>query len=217
MMRRTICATVLLLTASPLFAEQMVGQVMGDRFEYREAEESLLWDVLGWYGGDINKFAFRTEGRRLEGGFDVGEFQLLYRRAISPYFDLQVGARHSWIENETVNSAVVNIMGDAPYGFEIDASLFVTEDGDPLIRAEVERDILMTQRLILQPRIELNAAFSNVPDLGIGSGIYELQADLRLRYEFSRKFAPYIGVSHEELDDFNLSETSFVLGARFWF
>ena len=216
-MRRLPLAAALALLATPVLAEQNIGLVMGDRFEYRESEDSFLWDVQGWYGGDINKVAFKTEGRHLDNDFEHSEIQLLYRRAISPYFDLQLGARHSWDDSESVNSAVVGIIGDAPYGFEIDASAFLTENGDGLARAEVERDILLTQRLVIQPRIEINAAFSDVPDLGISSGIYELQLDLRLRYEFSRKLAPYIGVSHEEIDDFNVSETSFVLGMRFWF
>ena len=217
MSRQLALVIASLLLALPAFAEQNVGLVMGDRFEYREADEAFLWDISGWYGGDINKFAFKTEGRHLDGDIEHGELQLLYRRALTPYFDLQVGARHSVDHDDSINSAVIGLIGDARYGFEIDASAFLTEDGDLLARAEFERDILLTQRLVLQPRLEVNAAFSDVPELGVDAGIFELSADLRLRYEFSRKFAPYIGVSHEQLDDFESSETTFVLGMRFWF
>ena len=217
MIRRFFIAIAALISTGTAHAEQSIGMIMGDRFEYREAEESILWDLNGWYGGDLNKVAFKTEGRHFDGDLELGEFQLLYRRAISPFFDLQLGARHSWVDDTSINSAVVGITGDARYGFEIDASAFLTEDGDGLARIEIERDILMTQRLVLQPRIEINAAFSDVPELAVSSGIFEFQADLRLRYEFSRKFAPYVGVSHEQLDDFDYSETTFVLGMRFWF
>ena len=199
--------------------------VQADRLEYQENADAWLWDLQGWYGGDINRLWWKFEGEREDGASAESELQLLYSRAISPYFDAQFGARYEDEPGET--SLVIGIQGLAPYRFEIDTALFVTENGDVLLSAELERDLLFTQRLILQPRLEISAAAQDIDDRAISSGVTDAAVGVRLRYEIRREFAPYLGVSWQRTfgngsralraageDD---TTTTFVLGARFWF
>ncbi|MGB5723989.1 MAG: copper resistance protein B, partial [Parasphingorhabdus sp.] len=165
----------------------------GDRLEYRvrQDDDGYLWDVQGYYGGDIHKFWFKSEG---EGSFgepvDSAELQGLYSRAIAPFFDLQAGIRQDLAGPERTH-AVVGIQGLAPYMFEVDAAAFLSTKGDLTARIEAEYDQRLTQRLILQPRAEANLSAQDIPELGIGSGIDNLELGLRLRYEIAREFAPY--------------------------
>ena len=203
--------------------------VMADRAEYRvrDGKNGYLWDGQGYYGGDIDKFWFKTEG---EGNFgekiESAEVQALYSRAIVPFFDFQAGIRQDFAPRDRTY-AVIGIQGLAPYLFEIDAAAFLSDRGDLTARMEAEYDQRITQRLILQPRAELNLAAQDVPELGIGAGIDTAELGIRLRYEFAREFAPYIGVEQEWKvgqsaryaraagEDPNV--TNYVIGIRFWF
>lgn len=205
--------------------------VMGDRLEYRSngGDSLLLWDAQGWYGGDINKFWLKTEGEYdfKSDSFEEAEAQALWSRAITRYFDLQAGLRHDFAPGDDRNFAVLGVQGLAPYLFEIDSAVFVSGDGDVSARIEAEYEFMLTQRLILQPRTELNFAVQNVPEYGVGNGLSTAEVGARLRYEFKREFAPYVGVSWTrsvgETADFvradgeNPSAVSFVAGVRFWF
>ncbi len=203
-----------------------------DRLEYQSNEGSgqLIWDGQGWYGGDYNKFWLKTEGERsLEGGgFGEAEVQGLYSRAIRPFWDVQVGIRQDIKpDNPSRTFGVIGIQGLAPYWFEVDAAAFISDDGDISARLEVEYDLLLTQRLIVQPRFETNIAIQDVATLGVGSGVNDVELGLRLRYEIKREFAPYVGVSWSrklgETADFaranfeDPGSTSVVAGIRFWF
>lgn len=215
--------------------EAMGGQTLyflqSDRLEYRSNEGSpvLLWDAQGWYGGDLRKLWIKTEGEYLEdeSRFEEAELQALYSRAISPYFDLQAGIRHDFEPDPATAYAVVGVQGLAPYWFEIDAAAFLSEDGDVSARIEAEYEWLLTQRLILQPRTELNLSLDDVEALGVGSGLSTAELGLRLRYEIKREIAPYIGISWSravgDTADFARAEgedvdsLSFVAGLRMWF
>ena len=201
----------------------------GDRLEYRarEGKDGYLWDIQGYYGGDIDKFWFKSEG---EGSFgepiEGAEVQALWSRAIAPFFDFQAGVRQDLTGPERTH-AVIGIQGLMPYRFEVDAAAFVSTKGDVTARIEGELDQRITQRLILQPRAELALSAQDIPELGIGAGLDRIEAGLRLRYEFAREFAPYVGVSQEwrigDSADFaraageDPSVTNYVVGVRFWF
>ncbi|GFO81434.1 MAG: hypothetical protein A49_10610 [Methyloceanibacter sp.] len=178
-------------------------KIMVDRLEARmkEGNDDYLWDGQGWYGGDLNKLWIKTEG---EGEFgddpEEAELQALWSRAINPWFDFQAGARHDFLPGDLDRSyLVVGIQGLAPYFFELDTAAFLSDEGDLTARFEGEYDQLITQKLILQPRIELNFSAQDVPELGLGSGLTSVETGLRLRYEFHPEFAPYIGVGYERL------------------
>lgn len=215
--------------------EGMGGQTLymidGDRLEYRtnEGDPAVLWDVQGWVGGDLDKVWFKTEGEYLldHDGFEEAEVQALYGRSISPYFDLQAGVRHDFRPRPSRSFGVIGVQGLAPYWFELDAAAFVSDDGDVSARIEAEYELPITQRLIIEPRTELNFTVQDVPALGIGSGLSTVDLGLRLRYEVVREFAPYVGVSWHravgETADFarrdgeDVSSVSFVAGIRFWY
>lgn len=204
--------------------------VIVDRLEvgFDDGEEGWTWDVAGWTGGDINRFWWKSEG---EGDFDgeaEGEVQALYSRAISPFWDVQAGVRQDFRDDgEDPTHLVFGLQGLAPYWWEVDAAAFLSSKGDLTARVEAEYDQRITQRLILQPRVEVEASASDVPELGLGSGFTHVEAGVRLRYEIAKEFAPYVGVewSRELGDtaDFTRAggeepeHTRFVIGLKAWF
>lgn len=216
--------------AMPLLEPQIVTFVQADRLEGRasEAERGYLFDLQGWVGTDASKFWAKIEGDGLVGG-EPGELevQALYSRMVSPFFDLQLGVRQDASADEPRTHAVVGIQGLAPYWFEIDAAAFVSHTGDVTARVEAEYELLFTQRLVLQPRIELNAAFQDVEALGLGAGLSSAEAGLRLRYEIRREVAPYVGISWQRAyggtadaaraAGAGVAGTSVVAGLRLWY
>jgi copper resistance protein B len=205
--------------------------IQGDRFEYQSNDGNglYLWDAQGWYGTDFNKFWFKTEGEFLpdQNKTKEAQLQLLYSRAITSFFDLQAGVRHDFKPDPSRSFAVLGVQGLAPYWFEVDVATFLSDDGDVSARMEAEYELLLTQRLIAQPRFETNLALQDVEEAGVGSGINNIELGLRLRYEIKREFAPYVGVSWSKLtgdtkdmaqDEGEDTDTvSFVTGIRFWF
>ncbi|MDR7153607.1 copper resistance protein B [Sphingobium xenophagum] len=206
------------------------SQLMVDRLEYRanKGANGYAWEGEGWIGGDINRFAFKTEGEGEVGGpLESAEVQALYSRAIDPWWNVVAGVRHDIRPQPQRSYATVGIEGLAPYWFEVEGQAFVSTKGDVHLRMEGSYDQRITQRLILQPAAEVNIAAQDVPELGIGSGISNIELGLRLRYEFAREFAPYVGVHWErKLGDTaryaraegeSASTASLVMGLRFWF
>ncbi len=209
--------------------ELTVGTFMLDRLEarIREGDDGYLWDAQGWYGGDIDKLWFKSEGEGAFGGsLEKAEVQALWSHAIGPFFDLQAGARHDF-EPRGRTHAVIGVQGLAPYMFEVDAAAFLSDKGDVTARIEAEYDQRITQRLILQPRVETQLSAQDVPERGLGSGLNSVEAGLRLRYEIAREFAPYVGVGYEaklgRTADFARAEGedpdgfAVLLGLRAWF
>ena len=204
--------------------------IQADRFEYQSNDGSggLLWEGQGWVGGDYNRFWLKTEGEYFSeaGGLEEAEIQALYSRPVSAYFDFQAGLRQDMQPGATRTFGVIGVQGLAPYWFEIDTALFISHDGDVSARFETEYDLRFTQRLILQPRAELNLAFQEVEKLGLGSGLNTAELGGRLRYEFKREFAPYVGISWVRAagatadfvrrDGGNPSSLSVVVGLRLW-
>ena len=194
---RRMAVAALFLVAATAGAEDRYGFVQGERVEYREADQTVLWDLQGWYGGDYHKLWIKTEGLVESGSTRGAELQVLYSHAWTPFFDLQLGIRHQDLAVGDLTSVVAGMQGVAPYRFEIDAAIFLSEDGDFSGRAEFEREYLLTEKLVLQPRAEFNVAFQDVPELAVSAGVTGLAVGLRLRYEITRKFAPYVGLSYE--------------------
>jgi copper resistance protein B len=177
------------------------GSVFIERLEARIAadggEDGYVWDAQAFYGGDINRFVLKTEGEGEFGGeLEDAEIQALYSRAIGPFFDLQAGVRFD-PEPDTRGHLVVGVQGLAPYMFHVDGALFLSDRGDLTARLEGEYDQRITQRLIVQPRLEVELSAQDIPERGIGAGITKIEPGVRLRYEIEREFAPYIGIEYE--------------------
>lgn len=215
----------------PVHDNQRFAVFQADRFEYQaiEGEDLMVWDVLTWMGSDYNKLYLKSEGSWLVDAeeFEEVEVELLYGRNIASFWDLQVGVRHDFEPNPERTFAAIGVQGLAPYWFEVDATAYVSEDGDVSAGLEAEYDLLLTQRLIVQPRIETAFAVQEVEEYGVGQGFNDITLGLRLRYEIRREFAPYIGVSWKrklgetadlaEKEGEDTDATAFVAGIRFWF
>lgn len=205
------------------------GKLLIDRAETRlhKGRDGFAVDGEGWVGGDFDKLWLKTE---VEGAWgespEKAEVQALWSHAIAPFFDLQTGIRTDFAPRRRAR-AVIGVQGLAPYWIEVDAAAFVSTKGDFTARVKAEHDVRITQRVILQPAIELDFALQNIRDEEIGAGLSTAEAGLRLRYEISPQFAPYVGVNlerafgrtrrylREEGED--PTALSLVLGLRAWF
>ncbi|MEP3422859.1 MAG: copper resistance protein B [Erythrobacter sp.] len=177
------------------------SSVLIERLEVRIAadggDDGYVWDAQAFYGGDVNRIVLKTEGEGEIGGeLEDAEIQALYSRAIGPFFDLQAGLRFD-SEPDTRGHLVVGVQGLAPYMFHVDGALFLSDQGNLTARVEGEYDQRITQRLIIQPRLEVELAAQDVPERGIGAGFTKLETGVRLRYEIEREFAPYVGIEYE--------------------
>lgn len=173
--------------------------VLFDQIEYAPAAEGrpVSLDVTGWYGGAYNRLWFRAEGGQLTTERSgEAEAQLFYGRLVTPYWDALGGVRvdQRWgSESGTRAHLAVGLTGLAPLRFEFSPTLFLSQHGDVSARLEAEYHVLITQRLVAAPEIELNAALQEVPEWGVGRGLNDVELGLRLRYEIRREFAPYVG------------------------
>lgn len=204
-----------------------IAKVQADLLEWGPDGDRYDWEVEAWYGGDINRLVVKTQGEgQAHSGLEAAEVQLLYSRAVARYTDVQVGLRYD-LEPRSRAYATFAVDATFPYWFEAEGSVFVSEEGDVLARVEGSYDVRLTQRLILQPRAELEFAAQDIPESEIGSGLSSAELGLRLRYEIRREFAPYVGVSYERgfggTADFarahgeDVESTRFMVGLRAWF
>ncbi|MFC3098364.1 copper resistance protein B [Alteraurantiacibacter palmitatis] len=204
------------------------SQVLLNLLEYRATGDggSYHWDMQAWIGGDINQLTIKSEGEgAFRGGTDRADLQLLYSRAIDPYWNFQAGVRYDFKRSRSY--AAVGIEGLAPYWFELEGTLFLSDRGDLLARFEGYHDVRLTQRVLLQPRAEANFSAQDVPRDRIGSGLTNIELGLRLRYEIVREFSPYVGIAWERrfggtaryarADGEDVGGATFVAGVRLWF
>lgn len=190
----------------PVADSERYGSTLFDILEFRPGkggDSDFRWDITGWYGGDFNRFWFKSEGERntaFKADYDI-DLQLLYGRLIHPYYDFQVGVRFETQTfrgaNVTRPQAVVGLQGLLPYFVELESGIFIDPKGNVSGRATLTKDFLFTNRWILQSRFETNAAIQKVERFTTGKGLNNIEAGFRLRYVFSRKFAPYVGVSFD--------------------
>lgn len=177
-----------------------VGQVLFNLAEVqvRDGRDGYRWDGEGWFGGDVDRLLVKSEGEGTFGrSVEAVEVQALYARAVDPYWNVAAGVRQDIGAGARRTYVTVGVEGLAPYWFDVEAMAFVSDKGDVLGRVEAWYDQRLTQRLILQPRVELNLAAQDVPASRIGAGLSQAEAGLRLRYEIAREFAPYVGVTWE--------------------
>jgi copper resistance protein B len=204
------------------------GMLLFDQLEWRHDDEDsmLAWDAQAWYGNDLTKLWLKTEGKRVDAD-NEGRVELYLDRVLARWWNVQFGARQDFGEGPARTWAALGVQGLAPYWFEVEATGYVGEQGRLAATFSGEYEILLTQRLILQPKLELAAYSKDDPENGIGSGLANTELALRLRYEFRREFAPYFGVvwTHRYGNTADLArnagretdELQFVAGLRVWF
>ena len=197
-------------------------------FQARPGGNGYRWESDAWFGGDIDRLQIKTEG---EGSFgkpiEDFEVQALYSRAISPFWNAHIGVRHDIAPDPSRTYAVVGVEGIAPYWFHATGQVFLSDKGDVRARFEGSYDERITQKLIFQPRFELNFSLQDMPAVGVGSGLTSFELGARLRYEVRREFAPYIGVEwsgrtggtarYARLAGDKPNTVNVVAGIRFWF
>jgi len=205
------------------------GKVLFDQLDWRDAQgaDVLAWDVHAYYGTDSSKLWVRTEGEYASAASHEARAELLWDRIFSRWWSSQVGIRHDFGEGPSRDWVAVGVQGLAPYFFEIEAAAYLGEAGRTAARFKVEYELLFTQRLILQPELELNAYGKDDPENRIMSGFSDAQLALRLRYEVRREIAPYIGVAWvrrlgktadlARASGKDPSELQALAGIRFWF
>ena len=212
------------------------GMAIFDRFEIARTDEGDnvgVWDMIGWYGGDTYRLYFKSEGENVQGDgapTDIERAELLASKLIAPFWELQMGLGTRGELSSSTNMehyAVLSLYGMAPYQFEVDSSLILNEDGDMSFSMEAEYDLRLTQTSYLQPRLSMTASLSDSERFDRLSGFNDIRLGLRYRMEWSREFAPYVGVYWSKAlgntaDAIQASgdsaiEKGVVVGARFWF
>lgn len=200
-----------------------------DEFEGRDAdgETPLHWEMDFWAGRSLERLTIRTEGERENGSTEHAELQLLWTRSFARWWDVVAGARADFAPGSDKNWAAFGVQGLAPYRFEVEATAFVSNGGDTAARVEAEYELLITNKLILQPQIELNWYGQTDVERGYSAGLSSGEAALRLRYEIRREIAPYVGIVREQrwgdsanaaqAAGFDTDDTSLVAGIRLRF
>jgi copper resistance protein B len=194
-----------------------------DKFEVRNDDENTrVWEGSFWIGHDINKLYIYSTGEATAEGIESSQNELVYSRAIAPFWDLQAGLAYDENGDASQTWGEVAIAGLAPYYFETRAALLIGSGGNIGLRVDAEYEALLTQKLILTPSIEADFYTKDDSEMQLGSGLSSLEAGVRLRYEFVREFAPYIGIEWEKTfgntRDYNaVDDTRAVFGVRFWF
>jgi copper resistance protein B len=196
-----------------------------DTFERARGDEaySTAWNAQAWYGGDFDKLWLRSEGTR-QGGVTQARIEAFWNHAFASHWDWQLGLRRDFGSGPSRDWAAFGVQGLAPYWFEVEATAYLGANGRTAFGLRAEYELLLTQRLILQPEAQFNLYARNDPLRGNASGLNDVEFGLRLRYEIRREFAPYLGVvrkyrRHAENRDigFDRSETQLVAGLRLWF
>lgn len=155
----------------------------------------LNWDSKGWVGRDRDRVWFRSEGERADDSVAHAEVQAFYGRAVSRWWEVVAGVRQDVRPGPARTWAAIGVQGLAPYWFEVEATAYVGAAGRTHLRFETEYELLLTNRVILQPLVEVEIFGKSDPERGIGAGLSSVDAGLRLRYEVRREFAPYVGVA----------------------
>jgi copper resistance protein B len=237
-MRCTAAATLALCFASamPVCAQDahasMDGAIhslmMVNRLETWDARPGtgFSWEARGWIGTDLNRIWLRSEGKQTSGDADAANLEVLVAHSTSTWWDVVGGIRHNFAPGNAQTFGAIGVQGLAPQRIEVTATAYLGQGGQTAARFEAEYALLFTNRLVLQPRLEANLYGKTDASRGIGSGLGLLQAELRLRYEISRQFAPYLGWTWERAfgntaqlrrtASSRVQEAHWVAGIRMW-
>lgn len=203
--RPALLAAALVLIGLPYSANALIkdkqifaGITMDAGWDAIDRPYSMRWEGGFWIGGDMNKFRLKTSGELHNGHVEEAEMQFLYARRISQFWEVQAGIRYD-LKPRGTTFGVLGIEGEAPYGFDVGAALFVDHAGNVSARLEADYDLQVTQRLIVRPFLELNFSASNVERRGVGAGLSDFETGVQIRYEIRRELAPFIEFRYTRL------------------
>jgi copper resistance protein B len=209
--------------------EGYMGGLLVDRLEGAHSRDNSFnaYDLQGWLGKDYNKLVLKAEGEAEGGKLQEARTELLWGHALATYWDTQLGLRYDSGLAPDRKWLALGVQGLAPYWFEVDAAAYIGEQGRTALRLSAEYELLLTQKLILQPRVEANFYGQQDAARELGSGLSSLVTGVRLRYEIRREFAPYVGVEwggkfgatadYARAAGVRANETRVVGGVRFWY
>ncbi|MEK6814974.1 MAG: copper resistance protein B [Nitrospirota bacterium] len=209
--------------------EHNFGSLLADQFEVARARDntSAAYELQAWYGRTYDRAVLKAEGEVDGGKFEEARTELLWGHAVAPFWDAQLGVRYDSGVGPNRRWLAFGIQGLAPYWFEVDAAIYIGDEGRTALRLDAEYELLLTQKLILQPKIETDFYGKRDAERGLGSGLAKLTAAVRLRYEIRREFAPYVGIErarkfgatagYARAAGKDTEETRLVAGVRFWF
>ncbi len=203
--------------------DPLLTMFKADKLEWRDSNEGslLVWEIDAWVGKDLDKLWIKSNGESIDGKTEGNEIDVLYSKAISPFWDMQMGMRHEFKSTPTQDWVGIGVMGVAPYLFEVDANVFVNEDSNVNARLSAEYEYLFTQKVILVPNFEMSLYSKDDNVRGIVSGFSSMELGLRLHYQIKPEFSPYIGVNFDKKFGnavvHSASETQLLAGLSFWF
>lgn len=213
----------------PVHDSGIFSYVLFNRLEAWDAAPGTgtQWEAQSWIGTDLNRVWLRSEGEHVDGNTESADLEVLYGRSITPWWDVVAGVRHDFKPGRSQDFLALGVIGLAPYMFEVSATAYLGESGRTEASVEVEYEMLLTNRLILQPLLEVRFFGQTDERRGVGSGLGMAEAGLRVRYEVNRQFAPYIGVARERAfgrtallrrnEGEDTDDTRVVAGVRIWF
>ncbi len=202
--------------------------ILFDQMEWQRSggTDGVAWDSRGWVGRDLDRLWFRTEGRGADGRVDDAEAHVLYGRAIARWWDVVAGVRQDVRPGSPQTWGAVGIQGLAPYWFQLAVTAYVGPSARTNVRVEAEYELLLTNRLILKPLVDVELRSQTDRDRGVGAGLSSADIGVRLRYEVRRELAPYVGIvwSRRFFGTADLARTRgavvgevrFVSGLRVW-
>ena len=217
------------MTGMDMADDAPFGRLLVDQLEefHAESANGQTWEAEGWYGGDFDKLWIRSEGERSRGRLAEGDVEAFWNHAVAAYWGTQLGIRHDLGRGSERDWASFGIQGLAPYWFEVEVTAYAGTGGRTAARLRMQYETLFTQRLVLQPEIETNVYGRADPARRLGSGWSEFTVGLRLRYEFRRELAPYLGVvwrrafggtaDFRRAEGDSITDRRIVAGLRFWF
>lgn len=206
-----------------------LGSLLIDRLEAvrTDGNTTTAYDLQAWYGGDFDRAVLKSEGDVDSGKLQEGRTEVLWGHAVSPFWDTQLGLRYDNGVDPDRGWLAFGIQGIAPYWFEVTATAYVGDEGRTALRLGAEYELLLTQKLILQPRLEADFYGKRDAERALDSGLSDMTAGIRLRYEIRREFAPYLGIEwagkyggsadYAHAEGQETAEARAVAGVRFWF
>jgi copper resistance protein B len=208
--------------------DPVLTKVMIDRLEVRNSDHSnpVVLEADAWFGKSIDKLWLKTDVEAVDGKIEEAELQVLYNRAISPFWDIQAGLRQDFKPFKRTWAAV-GVQGTAPYFIETNATAFIGKSGQSALRLSAEKEVMLTQKTALIPEASMTLYGKTDHELEAGAGISDLNIGLRLSHEIKREFAPYVGVNWSkklgntadmaEHHGEKTQNTEFLLGVKVWF
>lgn len=216
---------------NPIPDDRVYIHAFFDQLEGRLANgQYFRWDGQAWIGDDHNRLWLKSEGRynpNGKGRMEDGDHELLYDRPVSTYFDVQAGVRVDLDSGPTRTWAALGVQGLAIGFWNVEATVYASDSGHYALRTNASYDLYLTQRLVLQPQFETNWYTKEDRGRGIGAGLSDIDSGLRLRYDITRKLAPYIGVAYQRWfggtaslrreEGQRVNDVRFLVGLRTWF